>query len=103
MSLSLFVLAALLFAVGGLCMKYSDGLTRLQPSVAVFLCFLSGAVCQAIGMRRHEMGTAYTLVLGLEAVAAVALSYFVLGERVNAGKVGAMSLIVAGMIWLERA
>ena len=103
MSLPLFVMAALLFATGGLYMKFSEGLTKLQPSAVVFVCFLAGAACQAIGMQRHQMGTAYTLVLGLEAMAAVGLGYAFLGERINPGKLGAMALIAFGIIWLERA
>ncbi len=103
MSLCLFVLAALSFATGGLGMKYSEGLTRFQPSVAVFVCFIAGAACQAIGMRRHAMATSYTLVLGLEAVVAVGLGYVFLGERINPGKACAIALIVSGIVWLERA
>lgn len=103
MPILLFVLAAFLFATGGLCMKYSEGLTRLQPSLGVFLCFCAGAACQTMGMRRREMGPAYVLVLGLEAIAAVGLGVFVLGERMNGSKLAAMVLILVGMAILERA
>ncbi len=99
----LFIVAALFFATGGLCMKYSEGLTKWQPGVAVFLCFCAGAALQALGMRTREMGSSYTLVLGLEAVSAVGLGSFFLGERLSGSKVLAMLLILGGIIWLERA
>lgn len=83
-------------------MKASAGLTRMAPSAAVFILFCAGAACQALGMRRMEMGIAYILVLGLEAVAAFALSFLVLGERVTISKVGALLLIVGGIALLER-
>ncbi len=83
-------------------MKASAGLTRLGPSVAVFALFCAGAACQTIGMRRTEMGVAYISVLGLEALAAFALSSLVLGERVTISKVGALLLIVGGIALLER-
>lgn len=103
MSIALFLVAAVLYAVGGLAMKWSEGLTQPGPSVGVFTCFLAGAACQAIGMKRTEMGPAYLLVLGLEAVVAAALATAVLGERLSAGKVSAMVLIVIGIALLERS
>jgi len=83
-------------------MKQSDGLTRLYPSLIVFLLFCAGAACQAIAMRRNEMGTIYILVLGLEAVAAFALSIFLAGEKPTTAKIAALLLIVAGIILLKR-
>lgn len=102
MQFLMLALAALLFSFGGLAMKASAGLTRTGPTVAVFVLFCAGAACQALGMRRTEMGVAYLSVLGLEAVAAFALSYFALGERVTISKIGALLLIVGGIAVLER-
>jgi multidrug transporter EmrE-like cation transporter len=83
MHLFLLAAAAVLFSFGGLAMKASIGLTRIGPSVAVFVLFCLGAACQALGMRRTEMGVAYISVLGLEALVAFALSSLALGERVT--------------------
>ena len=102
MPLTLFILAALLFATGGLCMKYSEGLTKWVPSLAVFACFCTGAALQAVGMRRREMAASYTLVLGLEALAAVGLGFAVLGERITTSKLFAIAVVLGGMIWLEK-
>jgi multidrug transporter EmrE-like cation transporter len=63
----LLALAAVLFSFGGLAMNASAGLTHAGPSAAVFGLFCAGSACQAIGMRRTEMGVAYISVLGLEA------------------------------------
>ena len=83
-------------------MKASVGLTRTVPAMAVFVLFCAGAACQAVGMRRTEMSIAYISVLGLEALAAFALSWLVLGERVTISKIGALLLIVGGIALLER-
>lgn len=103
MHLLLLVAAALLFAVGGIFMKYSAGLTNLPSSLAVFACFCLGAALQTIAMRRAEMSIVYILVLGLEALAAFGLSVWVLDERVTAAKIIALALIVFGIALLERA
>jgi multidrug transporter EmrE-like cation transporter len=102
MYLLLLILASLLFATGGLFMKLSLGLTRLTPSLFVFLFFCAGAACQAIAMRRADMGVAYVFVLGLEAVAAFLISVFALNESATVSRVAAVVLIVAGIVLLER-
>jgi len=103
MKLALLILAALLFAFGGLCMKFSDGLTKPLYSISVFALFCIGAALQAIAMKRADMGVVYVFVLGLEAIAAFLLSVVVVGERATAGKVVAVLLIVLGILLLERA
>ncbi len=102
MQLLLMILAALLFAVGGLFMKASAGLTRLAPSAAVFLLFCAGAACQSVAMKRREMSSLYVAVLGLEAVAAFALGITVLNEKTSWTKLCALVLIVSGIALLER-
>ena len=103
MALFLLLLASAFFACGGLFMKYSDGLSRLVPSLAVFALFGAGAACQAVAMKRNDMSVAYILVLGSEAVLAFALSAAVLGERVSSLRIAAIAVIVAGIVMLERS
>ncbi len=84
-------------------MKYSNGMTRFLPGVAVLLLFCCGATCQAIAMKRSDMGPVYILVLGLEAAAAFLLSIVVLGERATMARVFAVALIAGGIVLLERS
>jgi multidrug transporter EmrE-like cation transporter len=102
MQFFLMIGAALLFAVGGLFMKASDGLTKLAPSAAVFLFFCAGAACQAVAMKRGEMSAIYVVVLGLEAIAAFTLAALILGERASLSKLCALALILGGIALLER-
>ena len=103
MQIVLSIAAALLFAVGGLFMKYSNGMTRFPPAATVLLLFCCGAACQGVAMKRSDMGPVYILVLGLEAVTAFLLSIVFLGERATLVRVFAIVLIVAGIALLERA
>src|SRR5581483_4048914 len=102
MYLLLLIVASLLFATGGLFMKLSFGLTKLTPSILVFLFFCAGAACQAIAMKRADMGVAYVFVLGLEAVAAFLISIFALNESASFSRIFAVLLIVSGIALLER-
>ncbi|MGO9264230.1 MAG: hypothetical protein ACLQBA_04970 [Candidatus Binataceae bacterium] len=46
------ILASVIYAVGGLCMKLSNGLTRPFPTAILFALFMLGATLQTLGMRR---------------------------------------------------
>jgi multidrug transporter EmrE-like cation transporter len=99
----LLIAASLLFATGGFFMKTSSGLTRLAPSVMVFVFFCAGAACQSLAMKRADMGVAYVFVLGLEAVVAFAISVFVLHETAAPLRIVAVVLIVCGIALLNHA
>ena len=103
MALSLLVFASIAYAVGGLFMKHSDGVTRVLPTLAFLALFVSGATMQAIAMKQADMGVSYVFVLGVEAVAAVLLSAFVLHERYPVSRLAAIALIVVGIAWLRRS
>lgn len=100
---SLLLLASLAYAVGGLFMKQSAGATRGLPTLAFVLLFVAGSVLQAVAMRKSDMGVSYVFVLGVEAVAAVALSAVVLREPWTASRVAAVIVVLAGIAWLRRA
>lgn len=101
--LVLLLLASAAFAVGGLFMKWSDGLTRVGPTITVAVLFLLGAALQALAMRTADLGVAYIFVLGAEAVVAFGLSVLVLGETLNASRITAVLLILGGILLLRRA
>lgn len=102
MALVLLVAASVAYAVGGLFMKQSDGLTHVLPTVAFLLLFGAGAALQALGMKDSDMGVSYVFVLGVEAVAAVGLSAVLLQERVSASRLAAVVLVLVGIAWLRR-
>ena len=102
-TLVLLVLASIAYAVGGLFMKQSQGLTHALPTAIFLALFCAGAILQALGMRQDHMGSAYILVLGVEAVAALALSAAVLHEPYSPSKLAAVAVVVLGIAWLRHA
>lgn len=102
MRIFLLAAAALTFSTGGLCMKASDGLTRLWPSIGVFTTFSLGAALQALAMRQAGMAVTYVLVLGLEAATAFLLGALFLGEQFTLTKLFALVCILAGITLLHR-
>lgn len=96
------VVASALYAVGGLFMKLSSGMSRPAPTIAFLILFVGGAVLQALGMRRTDLAVSYIFVLGAEALVAVALSALYLHERYPPSRVAAILVILLGMLWLKR-
>ncbi len=94
-------LAALSFSMGGYFMKLSAGLTRLRPTVLVFLFFALGAGLQTVAMRDHQMVVTYIVVLGLEAVTAFSLGVFVLNESSSLARLAGVGLVLAGIVVLR--
>ena len=88
--------AALSYGLGGACMKLSDGLRRPTSTIGVYALFAFGATLQALSLRRTELGVAYVLVLGLEALVALGLALLVFGESVSPQKAVGVALILIG-------
>jgi small multidrug resistance pump/quaternary ammonium compound-resistance protein SugE len=97
----LMIAAALAYTSGGVCMKYSFGLTRPLPTVLLFTLFLLGAGLQALAMRSTDMGVAYILVLGLESLLAFIFSIYFFNEVATMTRVIAVFLITMGIILLH--
>ena len=90
--------AALMFTVGGIFMKPSEGLTRPWPTVAVLGLFTLGALLLTLSVAaRGELGAAYLFVLGLETVLAFSFGMFIFGERATAGRILGLVLLLAGI------
>jgi multidrug transporter EmrE-like cation transporter len=101
MDIVLFVVAAVAYSVGGLCMKLSDGLRHVRPTLSVLALFSAGAMIQTLGLRRVDLSVGYVFVLGLEAALTAALSVWYLQENCPPQRVAAIILVVAGIIWLR--
>jgi multidrug transporter EmrE-like cation transporter len=95
--------AASFFTAGGVAMKASAGMTRLTPTLLFFLLFAVGALFQALALRHAELGVAYVVVLGLEAVLAVALGIVLFSEQVSPLKCLGVLAVVLGITLLHLA
>jgi multidrug transporter EmrE-like cation transporter len=102
MNLLLSIAAAVTFSLGGVCMKYSEGLTRPVPAALLFVLFCAGAAAQTLAMRQAEMGSTYILVLGLESIFAFTLAVLMFKESVTPIRILAVLLVTAGIVLLRR-
>ncbi len=103
MSWIILVLAGL-FEVGwAIGLKYTEGFTRLWPTVGTVAAMVVSLGLLGIAMKSLPVGTAYAIWVGVGAVGTVILGIVLFDEPVNALRIGSVALIVAGLVGLKLA
>lgn len=98
----LILLLAGLFEIGwAIGLKYTDGFTRLWPTVGTGLSMAVSMGLLGIAMKGLPVGTAYAIWVGVGAVGTAILGIVLLGEPANAGRMASLGLIVVGIIGLK--
>lgn len=97
------VLAGLLEIGWAIGMKYTDGFTRLWPSVLTILTMILSFALLATALRALPVGTAYAVWTGIGAVGTAVVGILLLGESANVFRVLSILLIAVGIIGLKLA
>ncbi len=95
------VVAGILEVVWVIGMKYSEGFTRLWPSLVVLLAASFSFWFLALAIRVLPVGTAYAAWTGIGAVGAAVLGMVLFKEPATAARVACIVLIVAGIVGLK--
>ncbi|MCH5673144.1 DMT family transporter [Streptomyces gilvus] len=82
-------------------MKYSEGFSRLVPSVLTVLGYIVSFVLLAQTLKTISVGTAYAIWsgIGTAAIATIGLLFF--GEGMTVTKAAGMALIIVGVVVLN--
>ncbi len=97
------VLAGLFETGWAIGLKYSDGFSRLWPSVWTILAMMVSVWLLGIAMKELPVGTAYSVWVGIGAVGTVILGIVLFGESANAMRLISVAFIIAGIIGLKLA
>jgi quaternary ammonium compound-resistance protein SugE len=100
---AILVLAGLMETGWAIGLKYSDGFTRLVPSVLTIAGALASFWLLSTAMRSLPVGTAYAVWVGIGAIGTAILAVWLFGEPVNTARVLGIALILAGIIALKLA
>ena len=93
-----------LFEIGwAIGLKYTEGFTRLWPSVGTLLAMTISVGLLGIAMKSLPVGTAYAVWVGVGAVGTAILGIVLFGESANAGRLISLALILAGIVGLKLA
>lgn len=86
------------WAVG---LKYTEGFTRLWPSVATLAAMIFSIGLLGIAIRTLPMGTAYAVWTGIGTIGTVAVGILFLGEPASSSRLLCLLLIIAGIVGLK--
>ena len=95
------MIAGLLEVVWATSMKYSEGFSRLWPSVLTIVAMIASFVLLSASMKTLPLGTAYTIWTGIGAVGAFVVGIVFLGEHISMMRILAAVLIVSGLVLMK--
>ena len=84
-------------------LKYTEGFTRLWPSVWTIVAMIVSVGMLGIAMKSLPVGTAYAVWVGIGAVGTVVLGILLFGESTSALRLASVALIIAGIVGLKLA
>lgn len=96
-------LAGLLEVAWAIGLKYSDGFSRLWPSVITLVLMIASFAFLSMAMRHLPVGTAYAVWTGIGALGAALLGMVLFAEPVTLLRLGSLALILAGITGLKLA
>ena len=97
----LLVLAGL-FEVGwAIGLKYTEGFTRLWPSIGTIAAMIVSLGLLGVAMKSLPVGTSYAVWVGVGAVGTAILGIVLLDEPANVGRLVSLGFIVAGIVGLK--
>lgn len=98
----LFLLVAGLFEIGwAVAMKYTEGWTRLWPTIWTLAGMVASVYFLALALRTIPLGTGYAIWTGIGAVGTAALGILLFSESVSPARLACIGLIVVGIIGLK--
>lgn len=93
--------AALLEPAWATAIKYSDGFSRLWPSVFGLTGALASVVLLALAMKTMPAGTAYAVFVGIGAVSVAIAGAIAFQEVLSPLRIAFLLLIVIGVVGLN--
>jgi quaternary ammonium compound-resistance protein SugE len=82
-------------------LKYTEGFTRLWPTLATVSAMAVSLGMLGIAMRTIPVGTAYAVWTGIGTIGTVILGIILFGESANALRLACVALILVGILGLK--
>ncbi|OIJ88052.1 quaternary ammonium compound efflux SMR transporter SugE [Streptomyces colonosanans] len=97
----LLVVAGLLEVAWSIGMKYTDGFTRLWPSLATGAGIVASMLLLSYSAKSLPIGTAYGVWVGIGAAGAAVLGMAVLGEPATPARIFFVALLLVSVVGLK--
>ncbi len=95
------IIAGLFETAWAVALKYSEGFTRLWPSVVTVVAMAISIYLLAISLKTLPLGTAYTVWTGIGAIGTVIYGIMVFGESKDLLRILFVIMIVGGIVGLK--
>ena len=82
-------------------LKYTDGFTKLMPSVLTVSAMVASVVLLGLAMKQLPVGTAYAVWTGIGTVGTVILGIVLLGDSAAPLRLVCLGLIMLGIVGLK--
>ncbi len=86
---------------GTTAMKYSEGFTRLWPSLITVVGYVLAFALLAQTLKTLSIGTAYAIWAGTGTAAVAAIGMIWMGESASLVKLAGIALVIAGVVVLN--
>ena len=91
-----------LFEIGwAIGLKYTDGFTRILPSLWTVTSMILSIVLLGLALKTLPVGTAYAVWTGIGAVGTATLGIYLFAEPATALRLTCIALILSGIIGLK--
>lgn len=97
----LLIIAGLFEVCWAVGLKYSQGFTKLVPSVLTALGMIASFYFLSLSLKNLSLGTAYAIWTGIGTVGTVILGIMLFKEPLDAVRLICIGLIIAGIIGLK--
>jgi quaternary ammonium compound-resistance protein SugE len=98
----IYLLFAGLLEVGwAIGLKYTDGFSKLWPTVFTLLGMVGSVVLLALAVQKIPLGTAYAIWTGIGALGAVTLGIVLFGESASGPRLLFAAIILLGILGLK--
>jgi quaternary ammonium compound-resistance protein SugE len=103
MSWSYLFIAGLLEIMWAIGLKYTEGFTRVWPSVITIVAMVASVWFLALALKTIPVGTGYAVWTGIGAVGTAILGIVLFAEPASGARLVCIGLIVAGILGLKLA
>lgn len=101
MSWAIVIIAGVFEIAWAIGLKYTDGFTRLWPSVGTIGAMVVSVVLLGIAMKELPVGTAYAVWTGVGAIGTAILGIVLFGDSASAARLACLAMIAGGIVGLK--
>lgn len=101
MSWLILIVAGLLEVGWAVSLKYTDGFTRIVPSVVTAVLLVGSVTMLSIATRTLPIGTAYAVWVGIGSLGAAIAGIMLFGEPASAARLFFLALLLGAIVGLK--